>query len=59
MSDFVHDGVSIPEDRQQLLLAEWESRPSNPPSLKESVQIAFPDIEDKPTLPITSTDIGG
>lgn len=47
MSDFVHDGVSIPEDRQQLLLAEWESRPSNPPSLKESVQIAFPDIEEK------------
>ncbi len=47
MSDFVHDGVSIPEDRQQLLLAEWESRPNNPPSLKESVQIAFPDIEEK------------
>lgn len=47
MSDFVHDGVSIPEDRQQLLLSEWESRPSNPPSLKESVQIAFPDIEEK------------
>tara|TARA_B100000508_G_C11450510_1_gene273763 strand:- start:344 stop:1468 length:1125 start_codon:yes stop_codon:yes gene_type:complete len=47
MSDFVHDGVSIPEDKQQLLLAEWESRPNNPPSLKESVQIAFPDIEEK------------
>ena len=47
MSDFVHDGVSIPEDRQQLLLGEWESRPNNPPSLKESVQIAFPDVEEK------------
>tara|TARA_R110002020_G_scaffold313709_1_gene528936 strand:+ start:201 stop:1325 length:1125 start_codon:yes stop_codon:yes gene_type:complete len=47
MSDFVYDDISILEERQEDLLKEWESRPNNPPSLKESVGIAFPDIEEK------------
>jgi len=47
MSDFVYDDISISEKRQEDLLKEWESRPNNPPSLKESVGIAFPDIEEK------------
>lgn len=42
MSDFTYEGLSISENRQQLIIDEWNSRPQSPPSLKEMVQLAFP-----------------
>ncbi len=47
MSDFEHSGVKISEQRQQTIIDEWNNRPSSPPSLKEMVQLAFPDVEEK------------
>lgn len=47
MSIFEHSGVSMSEERQQLVIDEWNNRPTSPPSLKEMVQIAFPDVEEK------------
>ena len=47
MSDFTYEGLSISENRQQLIIDEWNSRPQSPPSLKEMVQLAFPHAEEK------------
>ena len=47
MSEFEHSGVKISEERQQTIIDEWNNRPSSPPSLKEMVQLAFPDVDEK------------
>ena len=47
MSDFTYEGLSISENRQQLIIDEWNSRPQSPPSLKEMVQLAVPHAEEK------------
>ena len=32
----------LTDDQENLILNEWNSRPSNPPSLKEMINVAFP-----------------
>jgi len=47
MSDFENGGLVITKERQEDIIKEWNSRPHSPPSLKELVQIAFPNISEK------------
>ena len=32
----------LPDEVKELILREWDSRPENPPSLKEMIELAFP-----------------
>ena len=38
--------IIVPEEGQNKIIEEWNSRKENPPSLKELVAIAFPNIEE-------------
>ena len=35
--------VELTEDQKQRVLKEWEDRQSDPPSLLESIRVAYPD----------------
>ena len=35
--------ITLTEEQQLRILEEWNSRPNNPPSLLELIQVAFPD----------------
>jgi hypothetical protein len=46
--DSYYDGSAnnqneLADETQKLILEEWRSRPDNPPSLKEMINLAFPD----------------
>ena len=47
MSDFKSGDLIISDERQENIINEWNRCPKSPPSLKELVQIAFPNIEEK------------
>ena len=38
--------IVVPEEGQQKIIDEWNSRKENPPSLKELVALAFPHIDE-------------
>lgn len=38
--------LELTEEQQNKILAEWNNRPTNPPSLLDLVKLAFPDVPD-------------
>jgi hypothetical protein len=47
MSDFTYEDLVLDQEHQDAIVNEWNNRKTNPPSLKELVCLAFPDIEEK------------
>ena len=37
------DGYTLNDSQKELVINEWNSRPDNPPSLLELINLAFPD----------------